>query len=450
MNLSDVRGIARRLWDRRRHRFVAGTTKLHLAGAVQRVTAFATHVLLARFLGPGRYGGYVLVVSLADLLPRLLELGIRRTVLAKYSRLGADTDTAERARIVAFALLAATASALLVIVIGWPLLPFLGERFLHNRTLGEFAWILSWSGLALVPFSVLTATLESRGHMGAVARIESSAEILRLAAIFTVVYLRLGFKNLFLALLAVSVIQGVAAIIVYLEIRRRTADRHLPALARVRSELGTGLLAEHLRFSVLISLPKRLDQLGGILVLLVLNWVTSPAEVGAFKVAMAFGTLPLWLAAAAGRNLLPVLADFRVAGDAAGFRRAFGVVSLLSGLAMVPIALLLGLIAQWAVPTLYGAEYISSLPLVPFFLVFTVIAAFNIGHGAAYLVDSRVTAINVRTALQFLVAIGVGVPLIYSQGEIGASISYVIGAMFALAFDYLLIWRASRPSQGTA
>ena len=116
-----------------------------------------------------------------------------------------------------------------------------------------------------------------------------------------------------------------------------------------------------------------------------------------------------------------------------------------TGMALVPIALALGLAAPWVVPAVYGSEYAASLALIPFFLVFTVVAAFNIGHGAAYLVDSRVAAINVRTALQFLVVVLVGVPLIYNRGAIGAGMSYVIAAVFALAFDYVLIWRASRP-----
>lgn len=426
--------------------FVRGTARLYVGGGLARVLALGLHLLLARRLGPEAYGSYVLVVSLAALLPLVLDPGVRRAILARYSRLQGEGHESERAAVLGFGVTASFAAAAVTLALGLPLLPAASRFFYGDPGLGLLAWVLCGAALLQVPNVVLLAALEATGEMTWVARLEVIAEAVRLLAVGAALWAGAALGGVVAAMLAASAFQGVLALAVWRRILAREGQRRLPRFASVGRSLGLASLRRDLRLGLLLSLPKRLDQLGKSAVFLLLGWLASESDVGYLRVGMAIGTFPLWLTSAVSRNLLPTLGRYRARGEYQRFKKAFLAVSLGCGAAMIPLAALLALVAPPLVTALYGADYRPSLPLVDLFLLFTILSSFNVGHDAVYLVDARVRTLNLRAALQLTLALGLSFPLIRSLGAVGAGWVLLVGLAVTVMFDLAYVWRRLEPS----
>jgi O-antigen/teichoic acid export membrane protein len=420
-------------------RLARGTLLLQVGGGGQRLVAMAAHFLLARFLGPDVYGEYVLVVSLATLLPFVFDLGVRRTVLTRFAAV--EEDPQAQARILAFGLRALLVSAVATLALGFVLMPTLAARVFQDRELGLLGWALCWGQLAAIPYVLWNVVLEGARRMRAVLLLESSTEVLRLVAVASILLLRGGLRELVVGLVLVEVVKGLLASLLVARTWHRK-DPLLPSLAVLRAALQrTRWIGDDLRFGLAASVSKRVAQAVQVLFPLLVGGLAAPRDAGFFRIGWTLGTLPLWLLTGLSRNLLPALSERYARGDLEGLRRVLRVATGAAGGLAVASGLVIAAVGPWLIDRVYGAGYGAALPVLLVFLGYTALVGCGLGHEIMYLVRSDLRFFAWRSVAFGVVLMGVAPWAIAAFGAVGAAWLMLAGTLGAFFVDFWRTWR---------
>lgn len=380
-----------------------------------------TFVVMARVLGPAQFGVMMLWLSVATLLSLLANYGLTPFLLRE---IGAAPDQAHRhmAEVLSAKLLLTS----VVLLIALACLPWL------NPQARAVFLLLLGAQLADALIEFLNVGFRATNRFAAETRIASVAAVLQCA----IVTLALSWLATPLMAAAAFLLAKLAvlALIWFAQRRYFAALRPAPlqiAWARIRATKA---------YAVDFGLQSLLGQVDSI----VLNHFVGPAAVGHYQAGMRLFNGGAQAASVLANVFLPraAAAAAASAADAGhGFRResarvqwAFVTVGLCFGLALC-------LLAEPLVLTLFGADYIDLITLMPWFGLLFFVRFFASSWGVL-LTSAGAQGFRAKSnALQWLLIAALARVVVPAHGLVGWLVCLIAGNVF-LSCAY--VWRGRR------
>jgi O-antigen/teichoic acid export membrane protein len=431
-------------WGARQLRrpFVRQASILQLGGFATLGISFLLGIALKRMLGPGEYGGYVLVISTfttVSLFKRLGQDYIATTSLAAAYATG-DAVAARRS-LTTFNAVNVWATVL-IIPLGLLLAPWIAELLLHDGSLAEPL------RLALLPptWAMLLATvvlvLQCSRRLVALTIVENANNLLVTGAGVLFLLFSRGVSSVLWGQAIASLGMALAALSIYRTLQRRDPLLPAPKLLVVdalrgraaRRELGAGLA---------VALDKNLVSLYQLLPVLLLGFFAPKDQAGQYGTAMSYVAIPLLALSAVSRLLMVKLPELH-ATQPERVHRFFLQVTAVGGGLSILVTLPFVLLAPWAIDRLFGADFAPSASLVPILGLDPLLSGFGIAAGPVYRTYHRnLWAVWTNLGV-LLVGLPIGVLLVARLPLEGAALTYVGLVTTVRIIAYLLCLRIVR------
>jgi O-antigen/teichoic acid export membrane protein len=395
-----------------------------LGGVASRILGGLAPLILARYLGPGQYGIYTLILSLVGIVAVAAHLG-QNAALQKFLPEYFVTDPARGGAILADTMVLVAGVLAVVCTAFYFLSDCMASAVYHQASLApvfRFAVLLVLFLSLFNLASSAVAGLQDFASYGK-AMVIRSAGFLLLAwagvAAFGL-YGALGGQLLAAALaLAFLAIAGVRAT------RRRFSGM-------VKTAFSRGVLAEVFSFAF----PAFLS---GALVAPAYWWAntllvrdTGFVQVGLFGVAFALAQLILVIPSSVSIPAVSFLSEVHASAESGGFRRLVGTNVRLIWTLTLPVSLACALFSPWIVRVAFGTPYRAATPLVPLMSFAALLMMLNSVIGNAIAGAGRMwhgLAINASWLCLFVIT---GVFLVPRWGAEGLAIAFV-ASYFALS-----------------
>lgn len=409
-----------------------------LVGAVAaRVLRMPISIILARLMGPTKYGELGIVSGSIDLFATFAGFGLGLTA-TKYVAEFRTRDPLRAGRILAASTVVAAVSGAIFAIALVAIAPVLAARTLANPHLTGPLRI----GAVAMLFSAMNGA-----QMGALYGFEAFKIVAYLQAALGVLDLPFMLAGYFLGGLN-GVLWGMAC-------SRLSAWLLMGFALRAEARRnGVHIVFDHWKHELAVlwhfSVPAAL---AGVMVMPV-NWICSTilvnqprgyAAMGIFSAANQWNSVLLFLPVVLGSGLLPILSDRMGERDGRSSRKILKVMMQLNGIIVVPCAIGMSLFSPW-IMHMYGQGYRDAWST----LIATVWAAAVIAIltpvGDVIAASGRMwlgLLMNAGWALIYIIA----TVLLVRWGSLGLAsarlIAYAVHATWASAFAYRLIARNS-------
>lgn len=373
--------MKRRLFELLKSRFFRDTATLQIAGMLNQVSQLASTVFMAFLLGAEGQGHFVLAVALQGLLHFLINTGVVPATVSQIAAAHVRGNHEKTAGWIAFLAKAVLTFGLIILVVGWFVLPWVGERFYdepshgHGREIGTWAWILCLEPLLDLPRVVAAVAFQGTRRMRALGQVENADEIVRFFLVVVGAAITGSPAGAVAGMVIAAAIGSVLAIELY-GAARHDGGPPLPGVRDIARRMREVPLWRGLRLGIRVGLLKN----GTALFLSIFPRLIIGKFVGAewtsyFHIAQRVLTIPTMFMLGVSRTSLSALGELAGHKDWHGFRRLFTRVSLITGGAL-SLLILLGLpLVQPVVAHLFPASYVKpvytyywilSLGYVPF------------------------------------------------------------------------------------
>lgn len=382
--------------------------------------AFLSSLVVARQLAPTDYAVMALAGALVALVSRLGQVGLAEAIVRERERLLELCHTAFWTLVAL-----ATVMALVLVVAAGPLSAFYGEPRL-STALPLLALAIGSTLVASVPRALLAREL----RLGELNAVDVSRSLVIAAGGVTLALSGAGWWALVLPP-AVGAALSLPALAWLARYRPRAV--FVPRRLRAQLRFGAGVFAARL----LAYLAEDLDYL-------VLGRYLPRASYGLYYFAYVRARQP-YLAVAPALQA-PLFAAFsEVRGEPARLARAVVRVARVHFAVLAPLALALALLADPAIPFVFGRQWQPTTPLVRVFALMAVMSAAGGFSGAALLAVGRpwaMVGLNLLRCAAVAGVLGWGV----ATGRSALAIAGALAATNALAvaFNLTVLWRVLR------
>jgi O-antigen/teichoic acid export membrane protein len=385
---------------------------------------FLTTILLARYLGPERFGTLAYATSLVALFGISGHLGLHGLVVRELVK-----QPTRRPEI-----LGTTALLKFIgVLVGFAALLGYGALFEGISSPAFFLIALAGAGLLLTPFDVVDYWFNAFVKARYVALARVGGQLVFVATVLALVFSEAGLVTFGLPYL----LQAVVAAALLLLLFRATAGIRLRdwrfSRSQARQLLGQGWIIYLASFFAVIYL--RIDQV-------MLRWLSSPSELGVYAIAARLSEVWYFVPAAIVASVFPKLIELRETdGPQFSFRlqQLFDVLAILG----MAIAVLVTLLAPWLVPWIFGADYSGSVSILVIHTWASVFIFMRAALSRWILIENALVFSLLTQGLGALSNVALNYILIPAYGGRGAAwatlISYAIASFFALA-----LYRRSR------
>lgn len=422
-----------------RRPFVRQAGVLQVGGLAVLGVGFGLSILLARALGPERYGAYALVVSAMTAVSLFKRLGqdyvATTSLAAAYAR--ADGGAAREA-LVAFNVINVW-STVVVIPAALLLAPALMGWFFGDAALGEPL------RLALLPpiWAPLLATvvivLQCSRRLVLLSLLEAANQVALAGGGLLVVLFGAGVSGFFWGQAAASLVFAGVAAAIYRRLQGR--DGLLPTGGALIEGVARGgrAVGREFRAGLTIALDKNLVSLYPLAPILLLGALAPSGEVALLRVAMSYVAVPLLALSALSRLLMVKLPELH-ATQPERVRPFFVRVTALGGGASIALTVPFVLLAPWLIGFLFGPDFAPAARLVPLLALDPLLAGFGIAAGPVFRTYGRnLWAVGANGAV-----LAIGLPLAAALTEAygleGAALAYagLVTALRLVAYGLCL------------
>ena len=330
----------RRFLELARSPFARDSAILQSSGIVVAAMQLGSTVALANIIGEEEQGLYFLVMALYGLLFMLLNTGVMQATVVQLAAGSAVADTEKVASWQAFLVKLYLLFGLVIVAVGWWLLPWIADRLLDDVEVGRLAlWLTAMPFLEL-PRVVAQATFQSVRRMDALARLELGTEASRVVAAIGLATWLGDARGPVLGSIVAAAVGSLIAFLMYRRAIREGAHKY-PGPGAILAQVRGVPVASGLWLGVRIGAMRSIDALAVTilppLLIRAAGAIAGRPEVDVrsavtyFRIAQRVVQVPLMLLQGISRTVMPALSNMAGRKDAAGFRRSFGRVTLASG-----------------------------------------------------------------------------------------------------------------------
>jgi len=386
---------------------------------------FLATVLVARYLGPEGFGTLAYAMSLVALFAASGHLGLHGLVvreLVKQPALRAETLGTS-----AFLKFAGALAGYLALLLYIAIYEGFGTV--------EFALIsIAGAALLITPTNVIDYWFNAFVQARYISIARVSAQL-----VYAGVTLLLVFRGSDLVWFAVPyILLALTAAIMLLVLFRATADIRLSEWrfdkTHAKNLLKQGWIIYLASFFAVIYL--KIDQV-------MLRWLADSAEVGVYAVAARFSEVWYFIPTAIVATVFPGMIRLRDSDESFFMHRLQQLFDSLAVLGMV-VALLVTVLAPWAIPLIFGADYTGSVAILVIHTWASVFIFMRAALSKWILIENALYFSLLTQGLGAVANIVLNYFLIPGYGGEGAAwatlFSYAIASFFAL-----FLYRRTRP-----
>jgi O-antigen/teichoic acid export membrane protein len=348
-----------------RTKFARDAFVLQFATLVQGATYFITSVLTKRYLGLDDMGRWVAAREMFTLAYFFVSMGVVNATLSRYSEAIGRQDRQGAVNALAAMVKIGSLSAAAVLVLGFTLAPWAGERFYEDRQIGVYAQWLCIAGLFEVVRGLTVAALQGTRQMRPFAAFDITTTLLRLGIVWAALEAGWGIPGVVGAFLIHMLFAGAMALAWYRRARHGESKLAPPPLRSVLAAVPRAPLGHIFGIGYLLALNKSMNTLVprfGMLLIPALGVAAASQQAFSDNAAYSIGYVLSWGLSLAmtgvAQTLLPSL-GFRLGRDDVPFEQMGGYlrrVSLASGAFMITATLVSVPIMYVVIRFVYGAD----------------------------------------------------------------------------------------------
>jgi len=394
-------------------------------------------IALARLLQPELYGIYGLVFAFVGLVGIFTDWGGSYAGLTLLAEAYAQKDKEAIKNILTYfvkiTLLAIGILGILSIVFA----PFLTDLIYQNSQVGQWARIILVAVFIGIFYNLLVIVLQSLRKIKKLTILESINKVAYLVFPVGLLWAGFGLAGVIWGHFISSFIFLILSFLIYSSLAQK--KEYLPSFKEIFSNFGKIKINKYFKFGFLIALDKNIGRLIALLPVLILGYLTSPAEIGYFKIALGYITIPTLVLGPISRLLMVQLPKSKSYGLDI-LKRHFFKTTLYSGaiatLMLIPFVVL----APFLINLFYGREYSPSIQLVYYLAIMTILSGLGVGISSFYRTVNRMkTSIAIISAqtvfFVFLTFFSVKIFTFLTA----ISLSFALSALFATILQFLII-----------
>lgn len=342
-----------------RNKFVRDAATLQVAGLINQASQLVSTVVLAFLLGAHGQGLFVSCVALQALCYFLLNVGVAQATTTQIAAAAARGNEFKSSGWIAFMAKTVVVVGALIFVLGYFLLPWIGEEFYDERRVGVWAWWLCAQPLLDMPRVVATVAFQGTRRMLALGQAENAHELVRFFLVLCGALITGSAEGAVIGQLVASVLGSVLAMEIYRE-ARHDGGHPLPGPRQVLARTRDVTIRQGIRQGIRVGLLKNGQVLFGVVFpRLIIGMVADMSWVTYFHIAQRLVMVPLALTIGVSRTILPALSELAGLRDLARFRRLYFRTGLITG-TLISGGLLVALpIIPWLVRHLFPSDYES-------------------------------------------------------------------------------------------
>lgn len=338
-------------------------------------------IILARLLLPELYGFYALIFAFIGLIRVFINWGAHYAGLTLLAEAYAKKDKREIKNVLTYFLKITLLAIGIIGILSIILAPFLTDLLYHNSQIGNWARIVLLAGFLAVVYNMLIVVLQGTRKIKQLTILETFNKFLYTLLPIIFVLVGFGLLGVVWGHLVSAFIFLIFAIFIYSFLVKK--DKLLPGFKQIFSNFKKIKLKKYFNFGFLIAINKNLSILISLLPVMLLGFFAASYEVGYFKIAFGYITVPLMLLGPISRLLTVQLPKSKTYGFKL-LRKHFYRTSLFSGLISILLVIPFIIFASYLIRLFYGMEYISSISLVYLLAIFSIISGFTVGLGPIY------------------------------------------------------------------
>jgi O-antigen/teichoic acid export membrane protein len=416
---------------------VADSFRLQLGQAASLGVQAVTSLVLLRSLGPDLVGLYAISAALAAAVALLDLSGANRVAVIDVARARGAAELERIGTSLGTFLRVSLRVRVPIVVAFFAFAPDIAGTLYGNRDAGMWA---RWLGLPLatdLPFDLLVVTLQGRGEIRALVRVETTRAIATSTCLIAALLAGWGLLGVALVHVATSIAAALWAWRRYGVLAAR--DPALPGWADlVRMPRASGARSRAAA-GVSMAIEKNLGNLGGQLPLLLVG-ALRPEAAGYFSAALRTMSLPYPLVSAFARHL-EVLLPHRAGQGADAVRRTFARATLTAGAAWTVVTIGMILLGPIILVQLAGADYAPAVPVLYPLVLQSLATGAGVGIGAALRAVDRPAYGVALQAISIIATAPFGYLLIVHSGALGAAWFHALRyALLTVAGIACVLW----------
>lgn len=370
-------------------KFWRDSVTLQIGSMINSAGNLLSAVALAHLLGAHKQGQFYVAIALYSLWFLLLNQGLSAATVAQVAAANARGIRYKVAAWLAFLSKGYLLLGLIVLAVGYFVLPVLGTVFKSTPQTSHWALWLSLTPIIELPRVVVCAALQGTRLMKPLAQTENTQESARAFLVIIGALMTNSPVGAILGTLCASAIGSIVALEVYIA-QQRQPGSPLPSLREILAQVRDVPLSAGLRMGVKLGLLRSIDALGlqVLPTLFMERWGVS-AWVAYLRIARTFMTVPLMFMQGVSRTVMPVMSELAGLKDMDRFRQFFTRASVYSGLIISSGMLLSLIVIPYVLEFLFPPSYrepvwTMCLILVPGFAT----QSFCIANDTFYLVTN--------------------------------------------------------------
>jgi O-antigen/teichoic acid export membrane protein len=391
-------------------------------------------VLVARILTPEEYGVYNVAFVLPYLFVIFSNWGVGAALTRLLTRYQDEGRWSKIRGMVRRGLAFNTGLAFLLTALMYLSADFLAARILLRPGLSSLVRLTAVLVLIISLYTTITEVYFGLERMDIIAALTVVLSIIRATASPLLVSMGYGVPGALTGfIVGYSLVLAIGLILLAREVGRRDLNPDLS---------GEGSLGDMLRFGFPLFIGNFVMGLGLRYQGLLQVWFTSNLAIGNLNVATKFKSLAGLFTVPISSIIYPTFSKFRFEDRSKEMSKMFGSSVRYATTLVIPVTLLVMVVSEPAVVTLFGREYVQA----PFFLAIAMLEFLPVGLGSLSVLSFLNSQGDTQTTLRLnLVSVGIMATLCtaltWQFGITGLLVGIVVSAVLGSAYNLSVILR---------
>lgn len=411
MSTKEIIAKIKYLWQKA---FIRDVAILQFGSIFSTGLAMLASVIFARVLGANNYGIYGIIFAFTGLVGMFMDFGTGYATITLIAEAYAKKDKKEIKNILTYFIRVTLAVDLIIGGIALIFSPYLTNLLYRSNLeigalapqIGVYARLVLGAMIIRVMFSMVVSVMNATRKIAALTTAENVNKMFYKFMPIAFVLMGMGVFGIVFAHFITAAIFFIASIIFYKWLVSK--DSLLPTFQEIFFNKEKIEMWRYFKFGFQIAIAKNLMCVFDALPLLFLARYVSPQEIGYFKLALSYITIPVSLISCVSRILNVQLPKSRVISRKL-LKEHFIKTAIYSFLIGICLILPFIVMAPILIKFFYGAEFIPSIKISYYLSFYVIMAVIFIGIGPIYRAMYKVKTMIIINGIVILV----GIPIIF-------------------------------------
>lgn len=417
--------------------FVRDTFTMQIGAIISTALSIITSILLARILQPSLYGQYSLIFALAGLLGVFMDIGLGYGTTLLLAEAYAEKNKQKIKDLITYYIKYALIIYLIVGTLAIILAPQAAGYLYKNSQIGQYTRIILLATFMSTFYSLLVIVFQVVRKIKKLTYLENLNKFFYSLFALLPVLLNLGLLGLVFGHFFASILLFGLSIWIYKILSKN--DDLLPSFGQIFSNIAKDKHSYFLKFGILIAIERSMGKFYTLIPMTILGMLVIDKEVGFYKLAFSYMTIPLILIGPISRLLtvqLPRDKTVSIQKLIVNFKK----VTLYSGLISIILVIPFIILAPIMINIFYGESYAPAVRLTIPIAFCSIATGFTVGMTTIYRSLHRIKLAIKTQAVILLANIPIFYYLVKNLETMGAAIATAILNISAVIVFQIIIF----------